>query len=171
MGTQAFGVDAIATMFSAIFGCSPVTSYIESAAGVEAGAKTGLTAVFCGIFFSPIIASIPPWAVGGALIIVGALMAKSLAKVKWYDVTHASTAFVTVMVMPLTYSIAYGLIAGLLMWTVMQSVFKILSFAGIEPPSFKPEEVVGSELVKEEVEEEPSAKVADEESPAVETTE
>lgn len=168
--TRAFAVDALGTMFSAIFGCSPVTSYIESAAGVEAGAKTGLTAVFCGffffisIFFAPIIASIPPWAVGGALIIVGALMARSLAKVKWYDVTHASTAFVTVMIMPLTYSIAYGLIAGLLVWTVMQSVFKILSFAGIEPPSFEPETM--EEAIPEKEIIDSSEKIEDVETPA-----
>jgi len=168
--TRAFAVDALATMFSAIFGCSPCTSYIESAAGVEAGAKTGLTAIFCGIFFfisiffAPIIASIPPWAVGGALIIVGALMAKSLAKVKWYDVTHASTAFVTVMIMPLTYSIAYGLIAGLLVWTVMQSVFKILSFAGIEPPSFEPE-VEDQPAPVKKIDDVAPEKVKDEEAP------
>ena len=65
---QAFSVDALSTMFGSIFGLSPVTSFIESGAGVEAGSRTGLTAVFCGlffflsIFFAPIIASIPPWA-------------------------------------------------------------------------------------------------------------
>lgn len=85
----AFSADAVATIVGSLFGLSPVTSYIESAAGVEAGSRTGLTAVFCGfffllsIFFAPIIASIPPWAIGGALIIVGSLMARSLAKVQW----------------------------------------------------------------------------------------
>lgn len=85
----AFAADALATMFGSIFGLSPVTSYIESASGVEAGSRTGLTAVICGfyffisIFFAPIIASIPPWATGGALIIVGALMCRNLADIKW----------------------------------------------------------------------------------------
>jgi xanthine/uracil/vitamin C permease (AzgA family) len=85
----------LATIFGSIFGLSPVTSFIESGSGVEAGSRTGLTAVICGfsfylsIFFAPIIASIPPWATG------------------------AATAFLTVVVMPLTYSIAYGLIAGI----------------------------------------------------------
>jgi AGZA family xanthine/uracil permease-like MFS transporter len=80
-----------------------VTSYIESGSGVEAGSKTGLTACICGfyfflsIFFAPIIASIPPWATGGALIIVGALMCRSLGSVKWWDITHAITAFLTVV--------------------------------------------------------------------------
>jgi len=142
---QAFAADALATMFGSIFGLSPVTSYIESAAGVEAGSRTGLTAVFCAfffflsIFFAPIIASIPPWATGGSLIIVGALMAKSLAHVKWYDVSHAATAFITVMIMPLTYSIAYGLIAGICTWIVLQGTFWLLSLVGVEKPSFEEE--------------------------------
>jgi len=143
---EAFACDALATIVGSFFGTSPVTSYIESGAGVEAGSKTGLTAVFCGffflisIFFAPLIASIPPWAIGGALIIVGALMARSLAKVKWYDVTHAATAFITVMIMPLTYSIAYGLIAGIGVWIVLQGTFFLLSLVGIEKPTFEPEE-------------------------------
>lgn len=86
---RAFAADALATMFGSMFGVSPVTSYIESAAGVEAGSRTGLTAVFvglfffCSIFFAPILASIPPWASGGALVIVGAVMCRSLGEVKW----------------------------------------------------------------------------------------
>lgn len=99
----AFAADALATMFGSVFGLSPVTSYIESASGVEAGSRTGLTAVICGfyffmsIFFAPIIASIPPWATGGALIIVGALMCRSLGDIKWcesYNVMSASECFV-----------------------------------------------------------------------------
>lgn len=137
---MAFASDALSTLFGSFFGLSPVTSYIESAAGVGAGAKTGLTAVFCGfffflsIFFAPIIASIPPWATGGSLIIVGALMAKSLKDVKWHDPSHAATAFLTVMIMPLTYSIAYGLIAGIGTWIVLQGTFYLLSLVGVEKP-------------------------------------
>jgi AGZA family xanthine/uracil permease-like MFS transporter len=91
----AFAADATATMFGSIFGLSPITSFIESGAGVQAGSRTGLTAVVCGfyfflsIFFAPILASIPAWASGGALIIVGAMMSRSLAKIKWYNPTHA----------------------------------------------------------------------------------
>ena len=138
----AFAADALSTMFGSLFGLSPVTSFIESGAGVEAGAKTGMTAVFCGfffllsIFFAPIIASIPPWASGGALILVGALMAGSLAKVKWYKPSHALTAFLTVMVMPLTYSIAYGLIAGIGCFFVMEGTFYLLAFVGIKAPTY-----------------------------------
>jgi len=171
---QAFAADALATMFGSIFSLSPVTSYIESGAGVEAGARTGLTACFCGfffflsIFFAPIskfrshqksvfitiqhtfnpsralsflciVASIPPWATGGALVIVGALMAKSLRKVKWHDPAHAATAFVTVMIMPLTYSIAYGLLAGIT-WLFLQIVFFVLERGlGVKRPEFEPE--------------------------------
>lgn len=150
---QAFAVDALSTMFGSIFGLSPVTSFIESGAGVETGARTGLCAVFCAlffilsIFFAPIIASIPPWASGGALIIVGALMCRSLSKVKWHDPTHAITAFLVVMVMPLTYSIAYGLIAGIGCFVIMEGTFFLLSFVGIEKPVW--EEETPEEATKE----------------------
>ena len=146
----AFSVDAIATMFGALFGLSPVTAYIESGAGIAAGARTGLTAIFCGfffllsVFFAPIIASIPPWASGGALVVVGCIMAGSLNKVKWHDPTHAATAFLTVIIMPLTYSIAYGLLGGLMCWVLLQIAFKVLSLAGIERPNFEPEEGVSN---------------------------
>lgn len=128
----AFSADAIATIVGSLFGLSPLTSYIESAAGVEVGSRTGLTAVFVAfffflsIFFAPIIASIPPWATGGSLIIVGSLMARSLKDVKWSDPCHAFCAFVTVIMMPLTYSIAYGLVAGIGSWILFQGTFFIM---------------------------------------------
>ncbi len=161
----AYACDALATLVGAFFGLSPVTSYIESAAGVGTGSRTGLTAVFCGfffflsIFFAPIIASIPAWATGGALIVVGALMAKSLKDIKWHDPTHAATAFMTVMIMPLTYSIAYGLIAGIGTWMILQSTFYVLSLIGIEKPIFEPEDVVSpvpSDVLPKKVDEEAS---------------
>jgi AGZA family xanthine/uracil permease-like MFS transporter len=103
---------------------------------------TGLTAVFAGlyfalaVFFAPIFASIPPWATGGSLIIVGALMCRNLAKVQWERVDHALTAFVTIMLMPLTYSIAYGIIGGFLCWIALQIIFYTLSLSlfGIKLP-------------------------------------
>jgi AGZA family xanthine/uracil permease-like MFS transporter len=140
----AFAADALATMFGSLFGLSPVTSYIESGSGVEAGARTGLAAVICGfffflsIFFAPIIASIPAWATGGALIVVGAMMCRSLAKVKWYIPSHALSAFMTLMIMPLTYSIAYGLIAGIVSYMIMEGTFYLLTFVGIAKPEFLP---------------------------------
>merc|ERR1739844_833092 len=143
----AFSTDALATIFGSIFGLSPITSYIESAAGIEVGARTGLTSVFTAfffffsIFFAPILASIPAWATGGSLIIVGALMARSLANVKWDNPAHAITAFVTVMIMSLTYSIAYGLIAGIMTWMVFKAVFVPMEmFLGIPNPSVIVEE-------------------------------
>ena len=137
---QAFAVDALATMIGSIFGLSPLTSYIESAAGVEAGGRTGITAIVCAfyffisIFFAPILSSVPAWATGGALIIVGALMCRSLALIQWDKIDHALTAFVTIMIMPLTYSIAWGLVGGLMVWYVMQGAFMLLSLVGIERP-------------------------------------
>ena len=83
--TQAFMVDGLATSFGAVLGTSPVTTYIESAPGIAEGGKTGLTALVVGfyfllsIFFAPLLASVPPWATGPALIAVGAMMMKVLA--------------------------------------------------------------------------------------------
>ena len=156
----AFAADALSTMFGSLFGLSPVTSYIESGSGVEAGSKTGLTAVFCGfffflsIFFAPIISSIPPWATGGALVLVGCLMCSSLAKVKWYIPSHALSAFLTFIIMPLTYSIAYGLIAGICAYIIMEGTFWILSKVGIAKPEFTPEsmEIVAPGQEQEEPE-------------------
>merc|ERR1712151_168959 len=142
----AFLADALATMIGSIFSLSPVTSTIESGAGVQAGSKTGLSSVICGfyfflaIFFAPLIASIPPWATGGSLITIGALMCQSITKVKWHDVSHAVTAFITFILMPLTYSIGYGLIAGIGCWVIFQIVFKLLKLVGIKKPKFDNED-------------------------------
>jgi xanthine/uracil/vitamin C permease (AzgA family) len=155
----AFSADALATMFGSIFGLSPVTAYIESGSGVEAGSRTGLTAVICGfyfflsIFFAPIISSIPPWATGGALIIVGSIMARSLVRVKWHDPTHALSAFLTVIVMPLTYSIAYGLLAGIGSYFISWSVFTLLSFVGIPKPVWTEADMQGAPVPVEQTEE------------------
>jgi len=154
----AFTSDALATIFGSIFGLSPVTSYIESAAGVEVGSRTGLTSVFVAfffflsIFFAPILSSIPAWASGGSLIIVGALMCRSLTKVNWDNTAHAVTAFVTVMVMPLTYSIAYGLIAGIGTWFAIKIVAIPLNllFGIPDPTVVSTEEDEGDDLKLEE---------------------
>jgi len=148
----AFSSDALATIFGSALGVSPATSYIESAAGVEAGARTGLSSVFIAfffflsIFFAPILASIPPWAAGPALILSGAAMTKPLLKVNWYDPCDAAAATLTIIVMPLTYSIAYGLIAGLGTYLVCFVTFFVLEKVGIEKPTFGPP--VKSEPVK-----------------------
>lgn len=158
---QAFAVDAIATMIGSLFGLSPITSYIESAAGVEAGGKTGLTAIVCSfyflisIFFAPILSSVPAWATGGALVIVGALMCRNLSSIQWNRIDHALTAFVTIMLMPLTYSIAYGLIGGFLVYFTFWGVFNVLSVAGIKHPVCGDEEEEEKEEEKEAAPEEP----------------
>lgn len=141
-------MDAVATIFGSIFGLSPVTSYIESAAGVEAGARTGVAAVVCGfyffvsIFFAPVISSVPAWATGGSLVIVGALMCRCIVEIKWRDPAHAIPAFVTIIVMPLTYSIAYGIIGGLMIYVGLDVVFRLLRLVGIERPEFDDDEDV-----------------------------
>eukprot|EP01083_Nonionella_stella_P205297 747732_1 len=116
---QAFCSDAIGTVIGSMLGTTDVTAYIESAAGINEGGKTGITAIVIGIwfffslFFSPIFASIPPWATGPALVLVGALMMDDITKVDWKNFRQSIPAFLTMIIMPFTYSIAYGIIAGL----------------------------------------------------------
>ena len=118
--------DALGSIFGSLTGTSTVTSYIESAAGVAAGARTGLSNVVVGMLFllavfaSPLIAVIPSAATAPALIIVGALMARSVASVAWSDFTEALPAFVTVLATPLTFSVATGLSLGLVVFTVVK---------------------------------------------------
>ena len=117
--TMAFTSDAVGTIVGACLGTSSVTTYIESGAGIEEGGRTGLTAVvvallfFLSLIFAPILASIPPWATGPALILIGSLMVKTVKKINWDDMKIAIPSFITIILMPLTYSIAYGVIGGL----------------------------------------------------------
>jgi AGZA family xanthine/uracil permease-like MFS transporter len=132
-------VDATGTMLGALFGTSTVTAYIESAAGVEEGGRTGLTAIVTGlfflaaIFFSPLIRMVGggvPAAPGSslllypitapALIVVGCLMIQSAAKIKWDDLTEAIPAFLLMIGMPLTYSIADGLAFGFITYPLLK---------------------------------------------------
>lgn len=121
----AYLVDAIGVSIGSLFGCPPVTAYIESGAGISEGGMTGITAMVTGIcffislFFAPIFASIPPWATGCTLIIVGSMMMKAAADINWAYPGDGIPAFVTIMVMPFTYSIAYGLIAGIITYIVL----------------------------------------------------
>ncbi|KAH9314757.1 hypothetical protein KI387_023384 [Taxus chinensis] len=115
----AFMSDAASIIFGALLGTSPVTTFIESSTGIREGGRTGLTALtvsfyfFLAFFFTPLLASIPPWAVGPPLILVGVLMMKSVLEIDWENMREAIPAFITLIVMPLTYSIAYGLIGGI----------------------------------------------------------
>jgi adenine/guanine/hypoxanthine permease len=118
--------DAVGTIFGSLTGTSTVTSYIESAAGVAAGARTGLSNVVVAIlflaaaFFAPLATAIPGYATAPALILVGALMTQSIARVEWKDFTEALPAFVTILATPLTFSIATGLSLGLICYTVVK---------------------------------------------------
>ena len=118
--------DAVGTVFGSLAGTSTVTSYIESAAGIAAGARTGLSNVFVALFFlaamfcSPLASAIPGYATAPALILVGALMTQSIAQVRWHDFSEGLPAFITMLGMPLTFSIATGLSLGLISYTVVK---------------------------------------------------
>ncbi|MEQ9561727.1 MAG: NCS2 family permease, partial [Woeseiaceae bacterium] len=107
--------DSSATVIGAVAGTSSTTSFIESVAGVEAGGRTGLTAVVCGLlfivclFFAPLAQSVPVYAAASALLFVACLMVRSLADVDWNDLTESSPAFVAAVAVPLTYSISDGI--------------------------------------------------------------
>jgi adenine/guanine/hypoxanthine permease len=124
--SRALLADAFGTLVGALTGTSTVTSYIESAAGVAAGARTGLgNLVIAGLFFvamfcAPLVAAIPTYATAPALILVGALMCGSIAKIRWDDFSEAFPAFLTLVATPLTFSIATGLSLGLLSFTCLK---------------------------------------------------
>ncbi|KAJ7959557.1 Adenine/guanine permease [Quillaja saponaria] len=115
----AFMSDATSIVVGSLLGTSPVTTFIESSTGIKEGGRTGITALtvggyfFLAFFFTPLLASIPAWAVGPPLILVGVLMMRSVVEIEWDDMRQAIPAFVTLILMPLTYSIAYGLIGGI----------------------------------------------------------
>ena len=123
---KALTTDAIGTMVSAVFGTSTVTSYIESAAGIAAGGRTGLTAVAAGglflaaLLFTPLIGLVPAFATAPALILVGALLMSEVGKIDFSDFTNALPAFLTIIMMPLTSSIANGFAFGFISYTIMK---------------------------------------------------
>lgn len=120
--------DALATTAGAICGTSTVTTFSEVNAGVAAGGRTGLTSVFCGIFFfiamflSPIAQLVPSCTTAAALIYVGLLMIASIKNIDWNDLKIAVPAFLTLSVMPFTYNISYGIAFGLISYIVI-SIF------------------------------------------------
>ncbi len=123
---KALTTDAVGTMVSAVFGTSTVTSYIESAAGIASGGRTGLTAVAAGmlfltaLLFTPLIGLVPAFATAPALILVGALLMSEVGKIDFSDFTNALPAFLTIIMMPLTSSIANGFAFGFISYTVMK---------------------------------------------------
>jgi AGZA family xanthine/uracil permease-like MFS transporter len=120
--------DSFAAVFGSLIGTSTTTSYIESAAGVAAGGRTGLTAVTVGVlfllalFFAPLAGAIPAYASAAALLYVACVMARGLAEVDWDDVTEYAPAVVTAITMPLTYSIATGIGLGFITYALAKIV-------------------------------------------------
>ncbi|THH26333.1 hypothetical protein EUX98_g7854 [Antrodiella citrinella] len=143
--TIAYCVDAFCISMGALMGTSPVTAFVESSTGISEGGKTGLTAItaglmfFVSIFFAPIFASIPSWATGGALVIVGSLMIRNVKEVNWTYPGDAVPAFLTLIIIPLTYNIAYGVIAGILSYILLNGTawaLRKVSGGRITPPDY-----------------------------------
>jgi AGZA family xanthine/uracil permease-like MFS transporter len=121
---QALIADSFAAMFGSLIGTSTTTSYIESAAGVSAGGRTGVTAVFVAIFFllalffSPLAGMVPAYASAAALLYVACVMTQGLAEIAWDDITEYAPAVVAAVTMPLTYSIATGIGLGFITYAL-----------------------------------------------------
>ena len=133
---QAFMADSIATTLGAVLGTSTTTTYVESAAGVAQGGRSGLTALVVGgcfviaMFFSPLFLSIPSAATAPALIIVGLLMVEQIKNIDFDDFSESLPAFVCMIMMPLTYSISNGILIGMITYVLMNVIcgkFKKLS--------------------------------------------
>ena len=138
---KAMVADSVAGIIGAALGTSTTTSYIESAAGVDAGGRTGLTAVtvaalfLASLFLAPLAEAVPIYATAPALLFVACLMARSLAEIAWDDVTEAVPAVVTALAIPLTFSIATGIGLG------------VLTYAAVKILSGRPREANGAVLL------------------------
>lgn len=123
---RALIVDAFSTTISGLLGTSSGTSYIESATGIEEGGRSGLTAVVCGLlflpfmFFSPLLSVVPSIATAPVLVLVGAFMMKPVLKINWTKFDDSIPAFLSMILIPLTFSITQGIIWGFLSWTVIK---------------------------------------------------
>lgn len=125
---RALSTDAIGSMLGALFGTSPVTAYIESSAGIQAGGRSGLTAVVVGLLFllalllAPLAAAVPTFATAPALIFVAVLMVGGLKEIDWDDLTEAAPALLTALAIPFTYSIASGIGIGFIAYVAIKAV-------------------------------------------------
>ncbi|KAI1472264.1 uncharacterized protein F4812DRAFT_408183 [Daldinia caldariorum] len=142
--TMAYMVDAISISIGSLLGCPPVTAFVESGAGIAEGGRTGLTSMttglcfFISIFFAPIFASIPPWATGCVLVLVGSMMMRAVTEINWKYLGDAIPAFVTIFAMPFTYSIADGLIGGICLYITLNTLVWLIekiSRGRIVPPN------------------------------------
>ena len=125
---RALAADSVATIAGAVVGTSTTTSYVESSAGIAAGGRTGFTAVvtalffFLAMFFSPVLSVITSSVTAAALVMVGVLMAANMAKIAWSEIEEAAPAFITIIAMPLTYSIAKGIALGFILYPLVKLV-------------------------------------------------
>ncbi|XXH00439.1 hypothetical protein Hte_006784 [Hypoxylon texense] len=148
--TLAYCTDAIMISIGSLFGCSPVTAFIESGAGIAEGGRTGLTAISAGVcflvclFFAPILASVPPWATGPTLVLVGCLMIRQVVNINWQYIGDAVPSFVTLAFMPFSYSVAYGLIAGMMVYVLLNTmIWSVVKLTGgrVTPSNWHEKEV------------------------------
>jgi len=121
-------VDAVATTISGLLGSSPATAYVESAVGIEAGGRTGLTAIVAGLLFlpflflAPLLSVVPAIATAPALVLVGAFMIRPIIRVNWLHLSDAIPAFLAMVLIPFTYSITQGIIWGFLSYTLLKVI-------------------------------------------------
>jgi AGZA family xanthine/uracil permease-like MFS transporter len=119
--------DAVGTTVGGMLGTSTVTTYIESATGVEEGGRTGMTALVVGVFFLlslavvPLAAAVPTYASHLVLVVVGIIMLSNVAEIAWDDLSFAVPAGLTIFVMPFTFSIAYGIAAGIISYPLVKA--------------------------------------------------
>ena len=138
---EAFMADAAGTTIGAVMGTSTVTTYIESASGIEEGGRTGLTAVvvgflfLLGVFFSDVFIAIPAYATAPALMVIGAMMMRGVGDIKWDDIEIAIPAFLTIALMPFAYSIADGIAWG------------VISYVAIKISVGKYEEILNNQIL------------------------
>jgi AGZA family xanthine/uracil permease-like MFS transporter len=117
--------DAVSTIFGSVTGTSTVTSYVESTAGVAAGGRSGVTAIVTGLLFlaaigaAPFVGIVPSAATAPALILVGSMMLVTITEIRWHDPLVAVPAFLTMVLIPFTYSIANGLGFGIISWAIL----------------------------------------------------
>lgn len=125
--SKALTADAVGTIFGACMGTSTVTTFVESSAGVAAGGRTGLTSVTTGIMFilalfiAPLFAIIPAAATAPVLVVVGVFMMSAVMEINWHDLTEAVPAFLTIAMMPFAYSIAEGIVFGIVSYTLIKT--------------------------------------------------
>mmetsp|Transcript_42328 Transcript_42328/g.88432 ORF Transcript_42328/g.88432 Transcript_42328/m.88432 type:complete len:178 (+) Transcript_42328:1245-1778(+) len=161
---MAYLADALAMMVGSVLGVSTVSTFAESTAGVADGAKTGLASLVTGscfllaIPFSPIVSAVPPLASGPILCLLGAMMCSSVKGVDWDDFQESLPAFVAMITMPFTFSIGYGIIAGLGLWISIQLLLAPLRLYRGESPMVRVRKLWGSAFVEGDEEEQRSGK-------------